>query len=223
MNTLLTDRTFIPYRHHIPTSIRHRKLPHWQQEQTCVFVTFRLYDSLPQHLRDVYTHEKRMWLLRRGWPEDMQETDLLSRLSVREKRQFQRYGSSRYQRALDKGGGECHLIDPTNRKMFTNSLHHHAGHAYLLGDYVVMPNHVHVLVQPLPGEDVQKRLGGVRRYTARLINRRLHRTGAFWMPEPFDHLVRSRSYFRRYRQYIRLNPVRAGLKDGEYSLFQVED
>ncbi len=83
------------------------------------------------------------------------------------------------------------------------------GH-YKVGAYVVMPNHVHLLVVPrVPLTQLTRRLKG---YTARRANLRLGRTGeAFWQPESYDHWVRGAQEWERIVHYIENNPVAAGL------------
>ena len=43
------------------------------------------------------------------------------------------------------------------------------------------------------------------------------RRGKFWMEESYDHIIRSRAQYDFYREYIRLNPLKAGLSAGMYS------
>ncbi len=99
-----------------------------------------------------------------------------------------------------------------------DSLHYAAEslRRYDLHAYVVMPNHVHVLITPLaPVEKIAHSLKG---YTAREANALAGRTGLpFWQHESYDHWVRD-GEFERIRRYIELNPVRAGLV-GEAHLF----
>jgi len=45
-----------------PTDIKHRNLPHWQQKGTTYFVTFRLYDSIPQEVSENIKRERKQWL-----------------------------------------------------------------------------------------------------------------------------------------------------------------
>jgi putative transposase len=80
---------------------------------------------------------------------------------------------------------------------------------YELHSYVVMPNHVHLLVTPsVPSSKWLRSLKGFTAHEANLI---LGRTGnPFWQSESYDHLVRS-SEFDRIRRYIENNPVKAGL------------
>ena len=83
------------------------------------------------------------------------------------------------------------------------------GH-YEVGAFVVMPNHVHLLLTPMtPVEKLTRRLKG---YTARQANRILGRTGeAFWQAESYDHWVGSEEEWLRITRYIENNPVAAGL------------
>ena len=83
------------------------------------------------------------------------------------------------------------------------------GH-YQLGAFVVMANHVHVLLLPLiPASQLLKSLKGS---TAREANRLLGRTGEpFWQRESYDHWVRSEEEWQRIVRYIENNPIKAGL------------
>jgi REP element-mobilizing transposase RayT len=83
------------------------------------------------------------------------------------------------------------------------------GH-YVLHAYVVMPNHVHVLLDPLV--PLSKLMSGIKGASARHANRKLSRTGKpFWQDESFDHWVRDAGEFARTKAYIENNPVKAGL------------
>ena len=81
---------------------------------------------------------------------------------------------------------------------------------YQLHAYVVMPNHVHILLDPyVPLAKISGPLKGV---AACDINARLGRTGKpLWQDESFDHWIRNSAEFERIRHYIEWNPVRAGL------------
>lgn len=81
---------------------------------------------------------------------------------------------------------------------------------------VVMPDHVHGLLAPLrdregrpfPLVDI---LQCAKSVTAHRINRLLHRAGTVWEEESFDHILRSDESLEEKCQYIRENPVKAGL------------
>jgi len=89
-----------------------------------------------------------------------------------------------------------------------------------MADFVVMPNHVHLLAQFRDEDAMRKQCTSWARYTARQINRSLGRKGSFWQKEAFDHLVRSAEQFDYYRRYIAENPRKAHLEPGEYYLYQ---
>jgi len=76
-----------------------------------------------------------------------------------------------------------------------------------------MPNHVHVLVEPIGDYS----LGGIvkswRAFSAAQINRALSRTGALLAPDYFDRFMREDDQLATTIAYIEDNPVRAGLAD----------
>jgi len=81
---------------------------------------------------------------------------------------------------------------------------------YQLHSFVVMPNHVHLLITPLV--EVCKVMQSLKRFTAREGNRILGLTGQpFWQDESYDRLVRDGKEFERITYYIEMNPVTAGL------------
>ena len=81
---------------------------------------------------------------------------------------------------------------------------------YELCAWVVMPNHVHLLI--LPRVSVAVLMRWLKGSTARSANRILGRTGQpFWQDESYDHYLRHRSQIDRTIAYIEGNPVTAGL------------
>jgi REP element-mobilizing transposase RayT len=123
---------------------------------------------------------------------------------------------------LDAGHGACELKKEVIRQLVVEALRHFDESRYLLGGFVVMPNHVHALVQCLGETRLKPMCASWKRFTARRIHELLDQTGHFWHGETYDHIVRSQSEFLHYRDYIRQNPAKAGLKEGEYSLFLPE-
>jgi putative transposase len=81
---------------------------------------------------------------------------------------------------------------------------------YELFAWVVMANHVHVLLRPLI--PLHKALMNIKSGSARAANAALGRTGKpFWQDESFDHWVRNDSERSSILRYIHSNPVTAGL------------
>jgi putative DNA methylase len=108
--------------------------------------------------------------------------------------------------------GPFYLRQPAIADKIVEAIHYNAdilGH-YSMNAFVVMPNHVHLLVTPavsLP--KLTKSLKGI---TAKRANVMLGLTGSsFWQEESYDHLVRDSREFEKIRSYIEANPVRAGL------------
>jgi len=116
-------------------------------------------------------------------------------------------------RLLDEAcDGPFYLRQPAIADMVVSAIQYNSntlGH-YLLHAFVVMPNHVHLLITPaiaLP--KLTKSLKGI---TAKQANTMLALTGSrFWQEESYDHLVRDEREFEEIRNYIEENPVRAGL------------
>ncbi len=94
---------------------------------------------------------------------------------------------------------------------------------------VVMPDHVHILAQPLPTPSradetpvlprqyysLAEILHSIKSYTAHAINQRRGAVGSLWAEESFDRIVRDQGEFEEKLRYMLNNPVRAGLvEDG---------
>ena len=96
------------------------------------------------------------------------------------------------------------------------ALHHFEGARHRLAAWCVMPNHVHAVVQPLPGYELAGIVHSWRSFSAQEVNRLVGRTGQLWQPEPYDHLIRDEEDFNRQVADVLKNPVRAGLKDWKW-------
>ncbi|HKP47650.1 MAG TPA: transposase [Pyrinomonadaceae bacterium] len=119
---------------------------------------------------------------------------------------------------LDSAGtGHLWLAQPEIASMVQATLVTRYASLYKLWAYVVMANHVHLLITPkmtladhfVPLSKILQKLKG---YTAREANLMLGRTGMpFWQDESFDHWSRDHDEFMRIVTYIENNPVKAGL------------
>lgn len=94
--------------------------------------------------------------------------------------------------------------------MVVEAILYRVGRDYEMHCFVVMANHVHLLITPLV--EVSKLTQSLKRFTAREGNRILGLTGRpFWQDESYDRVVRGPDEFRRIERYILMNPVRAGI------------
>ena len=106
--------------------------------------------------------------------------------------------------------GPTYLRMPAVANLVIASIRKGTPDDYLLHTWVVMPNHVHLLLTPkIEASIALRRLKGA---SAREANKLLGLTGQpFWQDESYDHLVRSEAEFEHIENYIVQNPVRAGL------------
>ena len=102
-------------------------------------------------------------------------------------------------------------LTPTERKLVLDHLRSGIGAFYLLAAAVVMPDHVHLLLRPLPEYELPRIMKGIKGVSARLINAARNTTGSIWQDESYDRIVRDQAEFEEKLQYMADNPVKAGL------------
>jgi len=191
-----SDVLFMPFDPHDCAEIHSRRLPHWEQPGCTYFITFRLADSLPQDKLQQWREERSQWL--KEHPQPISEEDFAD---------YQRLFPDRLEQWLDGGYGECLLCRDDVSNIVERALRHFDGERYTLGEFVIMPNHVHVLVTPLGEHTLTDILHSWKSYTAHEINRMLQRTGLVWQEEYFDHIVRDTHSVERFAIYIAQNPI----------------
>ena len=82
---------------------------------------------------------------------------------------------------------------------------------YRLLAWVVMPNHVHVLIELIDGHPLSGIVHSWKSYTAHEINRTPGNQGKIWQREYFDRWIRNEEHNWQAVWYIHDNPVKAGL------------
>lgn len=84
--------------------------------------------------------------------------------------------------------------------------------------YVLMTNHVHLLMTPRKADGISKVLQSLGRTYVAYINRAYQRSGTLWEGRYRASLIDSERYLLACQRYIELNPVRAGMvmHPGEY-------
>jgi REP element-mobilizing transposase RayT len=224
--------SFQPFDPDAEIQFRERNLPHWFQPGVAIFITFRTADSLPREVVLRNERELREWLHVRGMPVELATWDAkrhagarpcqTSAFSSADIKQFHKLRDRLFHHALDECHGACLLRQAKTATILAEAILHHRGNLYDLESFVIMPNHVHAIVQIYAGYDLSVVGQSWMRYSARTINQRLKRRGSFWQPEPFDHLIRSDAQFHYLRSYIAKNPEKANLKPGSYLYWQAE-
>ncbi len=158
-------------------------LPHFDSPETVQFVTFRTVDSLP---REIY----------RSLAAEAQNPGVLRKIA---------------ESYLDEGRGQCWLGRPEIAETVEHALLHFDGERYRLHAWVIMPNHVHAIVEPIGGDRLGDIVGSWKSFTAKQANAQLARTGPFWAPEYFDRFIRDDAHLGTAVSYVEDNPVNAGL------------
>ena len=146
-------------------------------------ITFRLADSLP---RDAYE-------------------SLLSSSDTNDELY------KRLERLIDRGRGTCILSDPQIAEIVTEALCHFDGERYRLLAWVIMPNHVHVMVEQIEGFSLRRVMHSWKSFTAKEINKVRNSTGTVWAPDYYDRFVRNADHYENAISYIEWNPVKAAL------------
>ena len=183
------------------------KLPHWEQSGATYFVTFRLGDSIPQSQLETWKEERSHWISKHPQPwSTLEEIDYHQRFS------------GEIDRLLDQGAGSCLLRDSTAAELLAGVLEHYHDHRYFLHSFVVMPNHVHVLVSLCATASLADTVKQWKGVSAHQMNQVLQRTGELWQKNYFDRLIRDSEHFFRVARYIRANPEKAKLNPGEFLL-----
>ncbi|MGB6222177.1 REP-associated tyrosine transposase [Haloferula sp.] len=163
-------------------------LPHMDASGVIQAVTFRLADSLPKAV------------LRRWNSELAASKDDPANIKLRKK-------IAAYE---DAGHGACLLRNPQNAIVVQDALLFFDGDRYHLLEWVIMPNHVHVLLRP-EGDTIDRIIKTWKTHTAKTINRLIGTSGAIWERDYFDRYIRDESHYLAAKNYIHHNPVKAGL------------
>ena len=194
-----------------------RRLPHWVQPGVLCFVTWRTDDSIPASVLEEWRQERRQWLRQHGinpisrrWRQQLQSLDIEAQTD------FDQHFSKRWHEELDACHGACVLGEHSNAEIVSKSLRYFDGDRYELTDFIVMPNHVHLLVVFRAENPMLAQCESWKHFTAHQINQSLGTSGRFWQQDGFDHLVRSVEQFEHFRRYIARNGIEAGLSPSEY-------
>jgi valyl-tRNA synthetase len=193
--------TFVGFDEFAEVDITRRNLPHWQQVGKTYFVTFRLADSIPASKLSALESERESWL--RHNPEPWNDT---------QRRKYYERFSAKLDEWLDAGSGSCVLRDERAAEIVADALFHFDGERYDLGAWVVMPNHVHVVVAPREGYRLSEILHSWKSFTAHEINKLLNRSAPLWQHESYDHIIRNEQALFKIEEYIDRNPEKAGIK-----------
>ena len=159
-------------------------LPHFDAPGVTQFVTFQLHDSFPATRR--------------------------AELAAFLKEPADSAPRRKIEAWLDRGHGECWLRWPGVAECVEQILLEGDGRDYRLQAWVIMPNHVHLVVD-VWAVPLVKLINGWKGKSARMANQLRHRRGKFWQEDYYDTLVRDEAHLKRAIRYTEQNPVKAYL------------
>jgi REP element-mobilizing transposase RayT len=162
-------------------------LPHFDGIVIPQFITLHLADSVP---KEVIERWKRQ-------------------LDTRDSASDKMLLLSRIEKYADQGYGEAYLKDHRLAEMVQDTLLKDDGKRYRLSAWVVMPNHVHLLLTRFDKYMLSDIMQSFKSITSHKANKALHRSGQFWMLEYFDRYIRNEKHYKKTVEYIEDNPVKA--------------
>ncbi len=190
----------------MPSHFYQRKLPHFQPSEATFFVIFRLAGSIPMEV---------LGQLRENY--DGIQKGILNRtdLTVEARRKLPYIEQKRFFAVSDEyldnnPNGPYWLKERAVAEHVKEALHHRDKKQYDLHAFIIMPNHVHMMMTLLPNAPVlYKVMQELKKFIGLNGNRALGRQGQFWEEESYDHVVRNDGAFFRILNYILEKPVKA--------------
>ncbi|WDE95302.1 transposase [Lentisphaera profundi] len=195
-------------------------LPHYDQANKYQMITYRLADSLPKDVLAGFAG---------GSPANKLSPipDSSSIDEIKKRKLVEKY--------LDQGYGACYLEIPEVAQLVVENWFHFDGERYDLIAYVIMPNHVHLLIKTYANYTLKDVIHSWKSFTAHKIIKFLDRNAGeppaspgnekvetsigkslelpkkIWMEDYWDRFIRDERHFCSVISYIVQNPVKANL------------
>ncbi|MBQ3349564.1 MAG: transposase [Thermoguttaceae bacterium] len=189
---------------------KRRDVPHWDYSEATQHISFRLSDSLPQNQLERFKKQVE------EYPPLLRSTYL--------HREIEDW--------IHQGAGSCILSIPELAQCVIDTLNQSNEKCYHLYQWVVMPNHIHVLINEFPQNPLGDVVKSWKHYTSMSFDKILHNLkssnryrngyieniintfhGNYWIVDYWDVMIQSNRQFRIVSKYIANNPVKAGLVD----------
>lgn len=178
-----------------------QRLPHKQAYNAIYFVTYRLYGSIPVPI---------IQQLQLEYEKKLNELIKNKQYTTANEYKLQKNYFALFDTYLDNSPNEPYwLQQQAIAQVVYDSLLRLSEIAIDLNCFTIMSNHVHALFSlKNDKQNLYKVMQSHKSYTARKCNAILQRTGPFWEPEAYDHIVRNGEY-ENIVNYILQNPVKA--------------
>jgi len=172
-----------------------KRLPHWEVREGLYFVTLRQAGSLPANKAEEIRH---MLKELQAMPES--EGNKLRRLIFKS-----------MEAILDLGHNGSLTLSPYANIIMETIKHRHENNCWRMIEFVIMPNHLHLFFEN-KGRSLEKVLKDFKVWTIKEFKKKTHKgNGIAWQAECFDHWSRTAEQDEKIINYIRNNPVKAGL------------
>lgn len=163
---------------------KHGNLPHLDSQLAVQFITFVLADAAPA---------KQLPRSRHGLS-SYSDSDMWDRDNI-----------------LDRSHGECLLARGSASRIVRRSIFLNDGRSHAVIAWVIMPNHVHLVIKQFSGFRLGNIMKQIKAGSAHLINKKLGRSCKVWQIGYFDRLISNPLQLRMTIDYIHNNPAKAGL------------
>lgn len=173
------------------------------------FVTWRLADAWPKAKLEAWAAEKKAWLARHPKPWSQEDA-----------KEYHQKFSETIDAWLDAGSGSCLLRDPDCRRIVCGAFAYFEGQRYELESFVVMPNDVHILFRLTGTHSLESVLHSWKSFTSKELKRLTRQGGTIWQEDYWDRMIRNEQHLAACLRYIRENPVKAGQRPDEYTLYE---
>ena len=160
-------------------------LPHIKFDGHLQMVTYRLADSMPEDVAERLLAEAKQ-----------------DNLDPEYRKKVEAY--------LDAGHGASWLRIPEIAAIVRDTWLFFEAQRYHLHAWLIMPNHVHLVVEEFPDHPLRRTVTNWKSFTAKAINRHLGRSGGVWQREHWDRYIRDQAHYDAAVSYIYDNPVKAG-------------
>lgn len=181
-------------------------LPRWSVNKAIYHIAFHLADSIP-------VAERMKW---QGIREELQHVVHVEKrkLTDDERELLKSAYDAHIEKFLASGHGECLLRHAEVANRLAETMEYGHGKDYLLHEWCVMPNHLHVIAAFDEGDIFRRTISAWCRIMAHQVNRLLGRKGPVWMRDAYTHIIRTEAEYAHQLSYVWRNPDTAGLASG---------
>ncbi|MGI6223589.1 MAG: transposase [Prevotella sp.] len=176
-----------------------RKLQHWVQEGKLYFVTFRLADSIPKEAIKQIVETLNLF-----------EREINYNEKILLHKEMEKY--------LNKGYGECLLKEKKYREIVEQSIEYYNNRKYRIDSFVIMPNHIHIILQMIEGNELIDIIKNLKHFITHQINSVRGKKDKIFQKGFYDRIIRDPYELNALRLYIKENPKK--LREDMYSYYE---